>query len=95
MALEAWACGCPVVVAAHGALPELAGDGKTGVVFQPGGDAVEAQNVEGLEEAIEQGLRLRESALTSTLCREKALAYSWQALGPAFEDVYGETARPG
>jgi glycosyltransferase involved in cell wall biosynthesis len=88
VALEAWACGCPVVAAAHGALPELVNDPRIGRLFAPGEDGVEVNDIAALENAIEAGLELRRGRDTARHCREKAERYSWTLLGPAFENVY-------
>ena len=88
VALEAWACGCPVVGAAHGALPELLNDPRVSRLFAPGEDGVEVNDIEALANAIEAGLELRRGRDTARLCREKAERYSWALLGPAFEKIY-------
>jgi phosphatidylinositol alpha-mannosyltransferase len=91
--LESWACGTPVVAAAHGALPELVDDPQTGVLFPPGPGGVEVTDVEALVEAIDRALGLAQSPGTSRSCRVKAEQYAWSRLGPRFEVAYAELCR--
>ena len=88
--LESWACGCPVVATAHGAIPELVTDSRTGLMFAPGHEGTEVNDVDGLAAAIDAGLRLRSQPGTRELCRSKAEQYSWQRIGPIFEKVYAD-----
>jgi glycosyltransferase involved in cell wall biosynthesis len=70
VALEAQACGCPVIVAAEGGLPETIVDGVTGWKA-PRDPATVAAMVDRLDDR-----RLRERI--STAAREHARRYTWE-----------------
>jgi glycosyltransferase involved in cell wall biosynthesis len=70
-ALEAQACGCPVIVAAEGGLPETIVDGTTGWQV-PRDPAIVASMVDRLDDG---ELRAR----MSVAAREHANGYSWEA----------------
>ena len=89
VALEAEACGTPVIAAAVGGLRTVVQDGRTGFL------------VEGHDPAdhAEQMLRvIREPALQSALGAEgarRALRFTWDATTEAVRGVYEELARAG
>jgi glycosyltransferase involved in cell wall biosynthesis len=86
--IEAWACGTPVVVSNDGAFPELVSDPRTGVLFEPREVRGEATNAEGLAEAIKEGLKLAGQPETSDLCARAAQDFSWEIVGPRYEELY-------
>lgn len=88
--LESWAAGTPVVATNHAALPELVDDARIGVRFEPGQGGQEVTDIEALANAMIAGLKLSGKSETAELCREKAGAYTWERLGPAYERIYSE-----
>ncbi len=79
-ALEAMACGCPVVAARAGALPEVVGD--AGLLLEPEAEALWLQAVQRLD---------AEPALRAALVERglaHAKAFSWDACARATADVY-------
>ena len=61
-ALESMACGCPLVAAGVGALPEIVEDGKTGLLYKPGDVANAADRISGLLDDEPRRQRLAEAA---------------------------------
>ena len=87
-ALEAMACGVPVVATRVGGVPELIQDGETGLLH-PVGD------VAGMAQAAVSLLaedRLRQLRIN---CRERSLEYSAQHVAPLYEAYYRETIEKG
>ena len=85
--IESWASGTPVVATNHGGLPEFVNP-CVGVLFDPKADLYETMNVDGLAEAILEGLCLSERAGVREVCRRHALQFSYEALGPKYEELY-------
>jgi phosphatidyl-myo-inositol alpha-mannosyltransferase len=84
--LESMATGTPVVGTRDGALPELIDSDAVGRLFDPGPlTTPEATNVDGLVEAMGQGLELGRDPNTAVACRERAEEFRWEALGPRYE----------
>lgn len=74
--IEAFACGTPVVCAARGALPEVAGDAAV---------LVDPLDVEGMAEALAGVLLTPErSALLSGVALQRAQHFSWKRTAAAF-----------
>jgi glycosyltransferase involved in cell wall biosynthesis len=96
-AVEAMACGTPVVASDVGALPELIGvDGRCGALVPPGDDRALATELAAMLAAPERCAVLGQAA------RRRAVeTYSWAAVARATADVYAEIAhvrplgRPG
>lgn len=87
--IESLATGTPVVATRDGAIPELIDDDRIGRLFDPGETVgAEASNVEGLVQAMAEGIELSRDAKTAPACREHARQYSWSTIGPRFEEIY-------
>jgi len=86
--VESWASGTPVVVTDHAGLCELVDDPALGRLFDPQTDGQEALNAKGLADAILAALPLAENEQARQRCRARAERYSWEALGPEYEQLY-------
>lgn len=87
--LESWASGTPVVVTRHGAFPELLEDNPDlGAMFDPQTNTFETTNLEGLAEALLQGLQIAKREGVGAQCRQKSMMCAWDSLGPRFEQLY-------
>jgi glycosyltransferase involved in cell wall biosynthesis len=88
-AVEAMACGTPVVASAVGALPELVGaDGRCGALVPAGDSTALAARLAALLAAPERCAVLGQAA------RRRAVeTYSWSAVARATAEVYAEIAR--
>ncbi len=86
--VESWACGTPIVVTNHGALAELGSNRSIAVTFDPGSTGLEASNVNGLVDALEEGLALSQQRGIRQRCREYAETFSWTRVGPEYERLY-------
>jgi len=87
--IESLASGTPVVGTRDGAIPELINDSRIGRLFEPGETAgAEATNVEGLARAMIEAIELSRDPKTAPICREYATQFSWDAVGPRFEEIY-------
>jgi phosphatidylinositol alpha-mannosyltransferase len=86
--LESLASGTPVVGARSGALPEILTDAAIGTLFEPGIDLDRPTNLDGLVQALDQGLALGARSETSERCRRAAEPFGWERLGPEFERLY-------
>jgi len=86
--IESMAAGTPVVGTRDGALPELISNPSIGRLFDPGPDAdIEPTNVTGLAQALDECIELAERPETSERCRAHAMRFSWQELGPRYEET--------
>lgn len=91
--LESMATGTPVVGTRDGALPELIATPEVGRLFEPGPiEDAQASNVDGLANALLEGLALGQQPETAERCRAHAERYSWQHIGPRFEALYERLA---
>ncbi len=86
-ALEAAAAGCCVVAAAHGGLPEIVRDGRTGRLVAPGDHRALATTLAAL--AADPGERERLGAAAALDVRER---FAPDRLARALEGLYGELA---
>jgi len=82
VALEAMACGRPIVATRVGGLAEILEEGKTGLMMEPG-------NAEALADAIvrlinHNKLRLR----LSRNAREEVKRYNWETIGQEYLKAY-------
>ena len=79
VALEAMACGRPVIAAANGALPEVVRDGETGRLYPPGDPAALAAVMRDYaadpERRVSEGRRAREVSESSFDIQQTADAY--------------------
>jgi phosphatidylinositol alpha-mannosyltransferase len=85
--IESLASGTPVVATNHGGLPEFVTP-EVGVLFEAKAELHETMNVEGLAEAILEGLTLSKKSGVRQNCRNHAMKFSYEALGPIYEDIY-------
>lgn len=83
-ALEAMACGAPVVAARTGGLPEVITDELDGILEPPGSVEAMARRAVNLLRDPEEHARMRAAAL------EKARHYSAASIVPAYEAFYEE-----
>jgi len=86
--LESLAAVTPGVATRSGALPEIVSDARVGRLFEPGSDnsfepTDEASLVEALDECLDLGAR----SDTADHCRRHAERYSWERLGPRWEEL--------
>ncbi|MBY0588214.1 glycosyltransferase family 4 protein [bacterium] len=89
--IESLAAGTPVVGTRSGALETLLADPTIGRLFDPGGEnSIEPTNAEGLSQAIDEAIELSRHGETSRRARQFAEQFSWQAVGPRFEEIYND-----
>lgn len=82
---EALAAGTPVVGCDHAGIPDIITDPRIGRLFAPGSERGAATNADGLARAVLEALDLAAQPGTAALCRERAGAFGWEALGPRYE----------
>ena len=80
--LESLASGTPVVGTRSGAIPEILNDPAVGVLFDY------SDGARGLCEALKQCIELAKDPGTTRRCRNFAEKYSWEAVGPKYEQMY-------
>jgi glycosyltransferase involved in cell wall biosynthesis len=81
-AVEALACGTPVVGTRVGAIPDIVSEGSTGYLTAPG-------DVEELVDALDSVLSADRSELAQS-AQAHAREYSWASVGATVEGVYAE-----
>lgn len=82
--LESLASGTPVVGSNSGGIPEIINNNEIGRLYEPDGGSGELCN------AILKGLELAQDPVTWKKCRRHAKSFSWDRLGPQFENLYLE-----
>jgi len=85
--LEAFASGTPVVATRHGGLPEFMTK-EVGVLFDPLTADQETRNVQGLADALLEGLDLAQQPGIRERCRAHVQQYSTESIGPVLEKFY-------
>jgi phosphatidylinositol alpha-mannosyltransferase len=80
--LESLASGTPVVGSSSGAIPEIITDPDIGVLFD------HSNGAEGLCEAMIRCIELSKDPMTQGRCRAFAEQYSWESVGPKYEQMY-------
>ncbi|MCP4589404.1 MAG: glycosyltransferase family 4 protein [bacterium] len=89
--LESMATGTPVVGTRDGAIPGLISDPGVGCLFEAGPAGVpEPTNLDGLVQALDDGIELSQRPETPRRCRAHAEQYSWSVVGPRYEALYDE-----
>jgi glycosyltransferase involved in cell wall biosynthesis len=85
--MEALASGTPVAATNHGGIPEYLTP-EVSCLFDPDTAGEETSNVDGLLQAIREGLRLAARPGIRRRCRAHAERYSWDVVGPRIEALY-------
>ena len=83
VALEAMACGRPVVASAAGGLAEIVADSETGFLVPPADDLRLAQRIAQLLLDYDTATRLGLAA------RQRAESYGWDSIAARTEQIYG------
>lgn len=87
--LESMSTGTPVVGTRDGGIPELINNPRVGRLFDPGATQTpQPTNLDGLVQALLEGIELSRSEDTAHACRAHAEQYSWSIVGPHFEAIY-------
>ncbi len=87
--IEALATGTPVAGTRDSGIAEILSDPRLGRTFEPGPPkTAEPSNVDGLVQAILEVLDLSRQPETAQHCRESSRQYSWDVLGPRYEELY-------
>ncbi|MGW2588304.1 glycosyltransferase [Streptomyces virginiae] len=82
-ALEAMACGVPVVAPRVGGVPEVVQDGITGYLFDAGDETAAADHLRSLIESPDLRARIGRAG------REAAALFSTSVVVPAYDELYG------
>jgi D-inositol-3-phosphate glycosyltransferase len=88
VALEAMACGTPVIASRVGGLQQTVEDGVTGFLVPAGDEDALAQNLQRI--LSDRGLRQRLAANA----RHRAQDYTWQKVAARIAEVYEELWQP-
>ena len=88
--IESLAVGTPVVGTAHAGITDIISDERIGRLFDAGEFSICSDNLEGLTRAIEEVIELAEQEETANLCRRRAHEFSWEIIGPRYEQFYGQ-----
>jgi phosphatidylinositol alpha-mannosyltransferase len=82
--VESLAAGTPVVGARHGGIPEVIQGRLTGELFDPGEFAEQTDAVDALAAAMRTVLDRGKGPEVREACRERALDFGWERLGPRY-----------
>jgi N-acetyl-alpha-D-glucosaminyl L-malate synthase BshA len=86
-ALEAMACGVPVIASAAGGIPEVVEDGKTGFLVPPGDVATMVDRALRVLESADLHQRLKQNAAA------RAFEFAADRVVPLYESLYEEVLR--
>lgn len=90
VAVEALACGTPVVACDHGGVADIVGHPGVGRLFQPGPIIRHvATGHDALARAILEAAELARDPATEARCRAHAVPFGWPTLGPAYARLLG------
>jgi SAM-dependent methyltransferase len=81
---ESLASGTPVVGTRSGGTAEILDNDRVGVLFEP------TDGPEELSKALAKGLELARDPETAKRCSKHAERYSWNTLGPKYEELHSE-----
>jgi glycosyltransferase involved in cell wall biosynthesis len=82
--IESLASGTPFVGTKSGGIPDILDDPGVGILFEP------TDGPESLCDALLKGLDLSQDPQTRLRCRQHAEQYSWDSLGPHYENYFLE-----
>lgn len=83
--IEALASGTPVVGCDHGGIPDIIDSDRIGALFAPAMRDGVATDADALCAAMTHALALSDRPDTVAACRARAMAFSWDRLGPLYE----------
>ncbi len=84
---ESLACGTPVVGTNSAGIPEIINDLDVGTLFESSDTSLEV-SARALCEAIHRTIDLSKDPQTVQRCREHAMRFSWEVIGPQIEQLY-------
>ena len=90
--VESLAAGTPVVGARHGGIPEVIQGPLVGELFEPGEFTQQTEAVDELAAAIRRVLDRGKGPEVRAACRERALDFGWDRLGPRYLECIGRAA---
>jgi phosphatidylinositol alpha-mannosyltransferase len=89
--VESLAAGTPLVGARHGGIPDVIEGDLVGRLFDPGPFTLQTDNASGLAQAILDVLARGKTPEVIAACRARAERFSWNTLGPAYEEAMRAT----
>ncbi|RQP22106.1 glycosyltransferase family 1 protein [Albitalea terrae] len=85
--VESLAAGTPLVGAQHAGIVDIIDSPMVGRMFDPGRFELQTDNIAGLAQAILDVLVQGKTPEVIAACRARAECFSWDALGPAYEQA--------